>query len=83
MLKAFSFAEKPNFDGYQRRFASMVFRFFDKKNADTSSGAIKKDNIENQQLPEELRKPIIRKFKSIVYSSARDNIWSFIYAVNK
>ena len=47
----------------------MVYKFFDKK----SRGAIIK---ENQQLANELHKPIIRKFrKRKVYSSFKDNIW--------
>ena len=34
---------------------------------------------ENQQLANELHKPIIRKFKKIkVYSSFKDNIWVLI-----
>ena len=30
--KAFNIAKDPTYDGYQRRLASMVYRFFDKKN---------------------------------------------------
>ena len=29
--KAFNFDKNPNYDGYQRGFASMVYNFFDKK----------------------------------------------------
>ena len=29
--KAFNFAKNPKYDGYQRRLASMVYKFFDKK----------------------------------------------------
>ena len=51
----------------------MVYKFFDKKSKGTG---IKKDIGENQQLANELHKPIIRKFKKRkVYSSFRDNIW--------
>ena len=47
----------------------MVYKFFGKK----SKGAGLK---ENQQLADELHKPIIRKFrKRKVYSSFKDNIW--------
>ena len=47
----------------------MVYNFFGKK----SKGAGLK---ENQQLTDELHKPIIRKFKKRkVYSSFKDNIW--------
>ena len=62
-----------NNDGYQRGLASMVYKFFDKK----SKGAgIKNEIKENQQLANELHKPIIRKFKKRkVYGSHKDNIW--------
>ena len=50
----------------------MVFKFFDKKSKGSS---IK--SMQNQQLADELHKPIIRKFKRRrVYSSFEDNIWS-------
>ena len=51
----------------------MIYKFFDKK----SKGAGTKNEInENQQLANELHKPIIRKFeKRKVYSSFKDNIW--------
>ena len=29
--KAFNIAKNPKYDGYQRRLASMVYKFFDKK----------------------------------------------------
>ena len=38
-IKAFNTAKIPNYNGYQRGLASMVYYFFDKKN---SGGAIKK-----------------------------------------
>ena len=38
----------------------MVYKFFDKK---SKGGTIKSKNIFNQQLIEELHKPIIRKFE--------------------
>ena len=69
--KAFKIASDPKYDGYQRRLASMVYKFFDKKSK--GSGII---NEPNYQLANELHKPIIRKFKKRkVYSSFRDNIW--------
>ena len=71
--KAFYIAKSPKYDGYQRRLASMVYNYFDKKSK--RSGA----NIEvnpSEQLAEELQKPIIRKFKNNpVYSGSKDNIW--------
>ena len=68
--KAFAIANNPKYDGYQRRLASMVYKFFDKK-----SKGIAVKSIPNQQLANELHKPIIRKFKKRkVYSSFKDNI---------
>ena len=52
-------ANNPKYDGYQRGLASMVYKFFHKK----SKGAgIKNEIKNNQQLTNELHKPIIRKF---------------------
>ena len=51
----FNIAKNPNYDGYQRGFASIVYKFFDKKSK--VSGV----NIPlefNEQLAEELHKPI-------------------------
>ena len=74
--KAFNIAKNPKYDGYQRGLASMAYKFFDKK---TSGGTLKKKNISNQELAEELQKPIIRKFqKRKVHLPFIDNIWSAI-----
>ena len=51
----------------------MIDIFFDKK---TSGGAVKNENMLNQELAEELDKPFIREFENReVYSSFIDNIW--------
>ena len=72
--KAFNIAKNPKCDGYQSGLASMVYKFFDKKFV--SSGINRHANNENPlELAEELRKPIIRKFKKgTVYSGFKDNI---------
>ena len=71
--KAFKVASNPKYDGYQRRLALMVYKFFDKK---SKGSGIKNEIKENQQLANELHKPIIRKFeKRKVYSSFKDNVW--------
>ena len=71
--KAFAIANDPKYDGYQRGLASMVYKVFDKKSKGTG---VKNEIKENQQLANELQKPIIRKFrKRKVYSSFSDNIW--------
>ena len=67
--KAYDIASNPEYDGYQRGLASMVYRFFDKKS--TGSG-IASSSI----LADKLHKPIINKFnKRKVYSQFTDNIW--------
>ena len=74
--RAFNVAKDPKYDGYQRRLASMVYKIFDKKS--TGSGAKQvntKLTPQNQQLPEELHKPIIKKFvKRKVHAAFKDNI---------
>ena len=51
----------------------MVYKFFSKKSKGCS---IKNEIKQNQQLANEIHKPIIRKFKKRkVYSSFIDNIW--------
>ena len=45
--KAFNIAKNPKYDGYQRGFASMVYKFFDKK---TSGGGIENEIICNKKL---------------------------------
>ena len=56
--KSFSTAKNPKYDRYERALASMVHKFFYKE---ISGAAIK--TMPNQQLGDELHKPIIRKFK--------------------
>ena len=79
--KAFDIAKDPK---YERGLASMVYKFFDSKVASPDkrslgSGAQRvntKITPQNQQLAEELHKPIIRKFKKRkVYSTFKDNNW--------
>ena len=70
--KAFNIAKNPEYDGYQRGLASMVYKFFDKRSADNGANIKVKHN---EQLAEELHKPIIRNFKKrTVYSEFRENI---------
>ena len=69
--KAFKIANNPNYHGYQKGLASMVYKFFDKKSK--GSGII---NEPNYQVANDLHKPIIRKLKKRkVYSSFKYNIW--------
>ena len=61
----------------------MVYNFFDEKSTSLADkydagSSIKIEITQNQQLAEELHKPIISKFKKRkVYSSFKDNIWGW------
>ena len=75
--RVYEIARSRNFDGSQRTLACMVYMFFDKK---TRSGAIVTSTSEinvNEQLAEELHKPVIKKFKRKKdYARFKDNIWA-------
>ena len=67
--RGYDIAPNSKFDEYQRRLASMVYKFFDKK-------AWSRINV-NEVLAQELHKPVIKKFnKREVYSKFKDNIWA-------
>ena len=79
--KAFNVAKNPKYDGYQRGLAPMVYKFFDKNTKGSGVTLANKSAIksvpQNEQLAEELHKPIIRKFeKRKVYSAFKDNVWA-------
>ena len=57
--KAFSFAKNPKYDGYQRGLSSMVYKSFDRK---SKGSGINNEINQNEQLAEELHKPIIKTF---------------------
>ena len=67
--RAFNIAKDPKYDGYQRGLTSMVYKFYNSKVASrdkkSSGSGAKHVNTkitpQNQQLAEELHKPIIRK----------------------
>ena len=82
--KAFDIAKDPKYHGYQKGLASMVYKFFDSKVASPDKKSVgsgaklvnTKITPQNQQLAEELHKPIIRKFKKRkVHAAFKDNIW--------
>ena len=60
--KAFSIAKNPKYDEYQRGLASRVYKFFDKKTKGSGVTLANKSIPQDEQLAEELHKPIIRKF---------------------
>ena len=80
--KAFNIAKDPKYDGCQIGLVSMVYKFFDKetKGSGVTTLANKsaiKSIPQNEQLADELHKPIIKKFKKRkVYSAFKDNIWA-------
>ena len=72
--KAFNIAKNPKYDKYQKGLVSMVYKSFEKR---SSGSGIENEIKQNEQLAEELHKPIITKFKRRkVYSALKDNIWS-------
>ena len=80
--KAFNIAKNPKYYEYQRGLASIVYKFFDKKTKGSgvttlANKSATKSTPQNEQLAEEIHKPIIRKFrKRKVYSAFKDNIWT-------
>ena len=69
--KAYNIASNPEYDGYQRGLASMVYKFFDKKSM--GSGTPEPSSL---KLADELHKAVIKKInKRKVYSQFKDNIW--------
>ena len=69
--KVYNIASNPEYDGYQRGLASMVYKFFDKK---YMGSGIARDH--SSILADELHKPAIKKFnKRKVYSQFKHNIW--------
>ena len=75
--RAFNIAKDRKYDGYQRGLASMVYKFFDKKSVGSGAKHVNtKITPQNQQLAEELHKPIVRKIeKRKVHAAFKDNIW--------
>ena len=75
--KAYNIASNPEYDGYQRGLASIVYKFFDKKSMRSGFKKLKNTTKPSSSiLADELHKPIINKFhKRKVYSQFKDNIW--------
>ena len=89
--KAYNIASNPEYDGYQRGLASMVYKFLDKRSTAGPSSlermgsgfkklknTTKSSSLERSSsiLADELHKPVIKKFeKRKVYSQFKDNIW--------
>ena len=65
--KGFNIAKNPKYDGYQKRLASMVYKFFDNKSASLTDKSESGNGVNiplefNEQLAEKLHKPIIKNF---------------------
>ena len=61
----------------------MVYKFFDKKSASVADKSTEESGVntklapQNQQLAEELHKPIIKNFENRkVHAAFKDNTWS-------
>ena len=55
--KTYEIVISPKYDGYQRGLASMVYKFFGKKKGSEAKASV------NEELAQELHKPVIKKFK--------------------
>ena len=80
--KAYNIASNPEYDGYQRGLASMVYKFFDKKSTagpsslERMGSGINTAKPSSSILADELHQLVIEKFeKRNVYSQFKDNIW--------
>ena len=62
--RAFKIGSSPKYVGYQRGLASLVYKLFDKK---SSGSGTENEVTQNQQIGEELHKPIIRKLKKSIF----------------
>ena len=61
--KALNIAKSPKYDGYQHGLASAVYKFFDKKSTGSGVNTHANNKIkQNDELTEEIHKPIIKKF---------------------
>ena len=66
--RAYNIASNPEYDGYQRGLASMVYKFFDKKSMGSGvkklQNTTKSSSLERSSsiLADELHKPVIKKF---------------------
>ena len=76
--KSYDIASNPEYDGYQRGLASMVYKFFDKKSTGGGIATAGPSALARSFsiLADELHKPVIKKFsKRKVYSQFKDNVW--------
>ena len=68
--KANEIAINPRYDGYRRRLASTVYKFFDKK-----TGLVAKPSVK-EEVAQKVHRPVTNKFKrKKVYARLKDNVW--------
>ena len=73
--RAYEIARNCEYDGYQLTLASMVYKVFNKKTGLGARATSKVGISVNEQLAEELHKPVTKKFKRRnVYARFKDNI---------
>ena len=82
--EVYDIASNPEYDGYQRGLASMVYKFFDKKSMGSgmAKSTAEPSSLERSSLilADELHKPVIKKIKRKVYAQFKDNIWGVYLA---
>ena len=67
--KAYHIASNPEYDGYQRGLASMVYKFFDKKSMGSCVKKLKDTTkLSSSILADELHKPVIKKFNKSIFT---------------
>ena len=75
--RAYEIARNRGHDGYQRALASVIYKFYDNKPGSGAIATSKPGIGVNEQLAEELHKPVTKKFKRRkVYARSKDNIWA-------
>ena len=77
--KTLNIAKNPKYDGYQKGYASMVYKCLIKKSSDSDIGS---KIVPNQQLAEELHNQLLGKLKNEKYYH-HSGCWSRRYAINK
>ena len=66
--KTFNYSKNPNYDGYQRGLISMVYSYFDKKNATGTGIGIASDAVsKNQQLAKDHTSQLLESLKNVEY----------------
>ena len=75
--RAYEISINPKYNGCQRDLVTMVDKFFDKKLGSAPIATSKAGVCVNEQVAQELNKPVIKKFKRRrVYARFKDDIWA-------